>query len=335
MSAFGSTVENPQAERGVGRDLPALREIVRQRLESEEAFDLAAPLAACGEQFELLCRGCGSSRTAQKQCLKRWCPVCARRIAADRVETYQSAIDAMQWPMMVTLTMPHTAETSCPSDVRALRRALGRLRRLRWFSNKVKGGITSIEVTSGKNGWHPHAHLVIDCRWLSVQVPSPPYGCTKRQLEKICKAAREEVGEQWRLCLRADKRLQVKVSRARPEAAREALKYAVKATDLATTTLPIAPLLRIMRVTRLMSAWGSVRRYRMAEAEQEGEAGLPGVVCECGCGSWVPDFIERKSESWRIEKSRTRAKQWPLPDELRSKARPKTEYRLERPVYVS
>lgn len=315
--------------------MPALRERVRERLEQEGAEDLAAPLAACGEQFELICRGCGSTRAAQKQCLKRWCPVCARRIAADRVETYQSAIDAMQWPMMVTLTMPHTAESSCPSDVRALRRALGRLRRLRWFVNKVRGGITSIEVTSGDNGWHPHAHLVIDCRWLSVQVPSPPYACTPRALDKLCKTAREEVGEQWRMCLRADQRVQVQVSRARPEAAREALKYAVKATDLATTALPIAPLLRILRVTRLMSAWGSVRRYRLDTAEADSELQLPGVVCECGCGAWVPDFVERRAESWRIERSRAREKQWPLPDVLRSQSRPRTQYHLARPHYVS
>jgi len=309
--------QNPQAERGAQKNLSALRERVRERLEAEDAFDLSAPLSACGECFELLCRGCGSGRTAQKQCLKRWCPVCARRIAADRVETYQSAIDSMQWPMMVTLTMPHTAESSEPSDVRALRHALGRLRRLRWFQNKVKGGITSIEVTCGENGWHPHAHLIIDCRWLSVQVPAPPYRCTKRALQKLCKAAREEVGEQWRLCLRADKRVQVAVSRARPDAAREALKYAVKATDLAETQLPISPLLRILRVSRLVSAWGSVRRYRLEEKDREPEEGLPGVKCECGCDSWVPDFVDRKLDSWRIETRRAPGKVWPQPGAVR------------------
>ena len=320
---------NPQAQRGVGRDLPAMREAIRAKLESEGSQDLAAPLAACGEQFEMLCKGCGTTRAAQKQCLKRWCPVCARRLAADRVETYQSAIDSMQWPMMVTLTMPHTAESSDASDVRALRHALGRLRRLRWFANKVRGGITSIEITCGKHGWHPHAHLVIDCRWLSVQVPSPPFGCTGRALKKLCKAAREEVGDQWRLCLRADQRVQVAISRARPDAAREALKYSVKAADLAETSLPLSPLLRILRVSRLMSAWGSVRRYRIADKEEQGVVELPGTVCECGCSAWVPDFVDRRMDSWRIEARRAPGKQWPKPYHLRKSTAHPTKYRPE------
>jgi len=285
-----------------------MRERVVARLNAERRQDLSSALEACGEGFEMLCVGCGTGRPAQKQCLKRWCPVCARRMAADRVEVYQSAIDSMQWPMMVTLTMPHTAESSCPSDVRALRRALGRLRRLRWFRLKVAGGITSIEITCGDNGWHPHAHLVIDCRWLAVQVPSPPYGCTKRELQRLCKAARAEVGEQWRLCLRADQRVQVAISRARPEAAREVLKYSVKAQDLVETRLPLGPLLDILRVSRLMSAWGSVRRYRLDRAETDPEPDMPSVTCSCGCNSWVPDFVDRRQDSWRIEKARNAAR---------------------------
>jgi hypothetical protein len=310
-------------------DLPAMRERVVARLDDEGRPDLADALRACGEGFEMLCRGCGTARAAQKQCLKRWCPVCARRMAADRVDTYQSAIDSMQWPMMVTLTMPHTADTSCPSDVRALRRALGRLRRLRWFRTKVRGGITSIEITCGANGWHPHAHLVIDCRWLSVQVPSPPYACGQRELQRLCKAARAEVGEQWRLCLRAEQRVQVAISRARPEAAREVLKYSVKAADLVETSLPLAPLLDILKVSRLMSAWGSVRRYKLDRAETDPAPALPSVTCTCGCNSWVPDFVDSRQDSWRIERTRQPGKRWPLPWAVRRPTAHPTRYRPE------
>ena len=286
---------------------------IADRLMAEGRADLANRLYNCQEEFRLLCIGCGNPREVHKSCGLRWCPECARALAADRVATYQSAIDAMAWPMMVTLTMPHTLASSCPSDVRHLRRSLGRLRRLRWFKNKVKGGISSIEVTCGQNGWHPHAHLLIDCRWLSVQSPAPGHAVSAKELKRLCKIAREEVGDQWRLCLREDQRVQVSISRARPEAAREALKYAVKAAELADTPLSLAPLLDILRVTRLISAWGSVRRYRLEEAERVGEEPVHTVECACGCHDWEPDFVRAKSAGWRIERDRRRARSWPQP----------------------
>lgn len=275
-------------------DLPAMRERVAERLESEGAFDLSRPLRDCGEGFELCCRACGDSRPALKQCTKRWCPVCARRIAAKRVDAYQAVIDKMRWPLLVTLTMPHTRETSDASDVRLLRRSLSKLRRLRWWRRSVMGGVTAIEVTCGKQGWHPHAHMLIDCRWLSVTAPEPPRGCGAATAKRYFKSARDEVGEQWRLCLQTDKRVQVQVSRARPEAAREVLKYATKAADLVETELPIAPLIRILQVSRLISAFGSVRADKLVELAGQLSSELPGVQCACGCSDWVPDFVEQK-----------------------------------------
>ena len=213
----------------------------------------------------------------------------------------------MRWPLLVTLTMPHQMDTSCPSDVRKLRRALGKLRRLRWFLRAVKGGITSIEVTGGDNGWHPHAHMLIDCRWFAVTVPEPDYRTPRDKFKASFKRARKEVAEQWALCLGETRRLQVAISRARPQAAREVLKYAVKPQELAESPLPLAPLLDILRVTRLVSAFGSVRSCRLAELQVQKASERPGVVCACGCSESLPSFVvDRINEIRKIEKDRRR-----------------------------
>lgn len=272
-------------------DLSLCRRSVASRLRSEGAEDLAIPLEECGTEFSLVCLSCGTGRPCKKRCKKRWCPSCARLISLERIGKYQAVIDSMRWPMLVTLTMPHSIDTSCPSDVRRLRRALGKLRRLRWFKRAVRGGITSIEVTGGANGWHPHAHMLIDCRWFSVQVPEPRKGLSRDGLKKVFKAARAEVADQWALCLHEDRRLQVSISRARPDAAREVLKYAVKPTELADSPLPLAPLLRILSVSRLVSAFGSVRSDKLKALQGQGADKEEIAECPCGCRDFRPDWI--------------------------------------------
>jgi hypothetical protein len=272
-------------------DLSHCREGVCARLEAEGRFDLSAPLHECGDPFELVCCGCAKGIAVVKQCRKRWCPSCARIISLERIDRYQQSIDAMQWPLLVTLTMPHTIETSCPSDVRKLRRALGKLRRLRWFKRAVKGGITSIEVTGGENGWHPHAHMLLDCRWLSVYGEEPRKPMSRDAIKRAFKVARNEVAEQWALCIQTSARVQVAISRARPDVAREVLKYAVKPSELAESPLPLAPLIDILRVSRLVSAFGSVRECRLEGLKRQLSEEEPTKVCECGCSTWMPDFV--------------------------------------------
>lgn len=267
----------------------------------------------CGTSFDLVCSACKARRPVAMQCKKRWCPSCARILSADRLDRYQSSIDAMKWPLLVTLTMPHSLESSDPSDVRKLRRALGKLRRLRWFKRSVVGGITSIEVTCGENGWHPHAHLLLDCRWLAVTVSEPDYRNGRDKFKAAFKRARKEVSEQWALCLGETRRLQVAISRARPEAAREVLKYAVKPQDLAESPLPLGPLLKILQVSRLVSAFGSVRASRLAELKEQAGEERPSVVCSCGCSESLPSFVvDRINEIRKIEGERKRIVSMPL-----------------------
>ena len=90
-------------------------------------------------------------------------PASARGRTADR---YARIMQHVQWPLFVTLTAKHAEGDAM--NIRQHRRAWGKLRRLRWFRSKVKGGVVAWEITQGDHGMHVHAHALFDCRWLSV-----------------------------------------------------------------------------------------------------------------------------------------------------------------------
>lgn len=291
------TVEAPPQDRGgakptgTSRDELARAQLARLilRLEAEGAHDLLPPLRECGQPLTLVCQGCGHLRLASKWCGKRWCPRCASRVSAKRLVKYERPLLVMQSPIFLTLTMPHTEETSTPDDIRRLRRAFGALRRRAWWRRRVAGGIASVEVTSGEHGWHPHVHALIDARWLSVTVPPPTRSHSREEVADICTRSQAEVSWQWAACLSVET-AHIWVSRAKTDrVAREILKYAVKPADLVESSEPIAPMIRTLARSRLISAWGSVRAERLRIQSLTDEAGL--AVCECKrCGdeSWIP-----------------------------------------------
>lgn len=267
----------------------ALAEEIILKLEAEGSYDLAAPMRACGEGFTLICTSCGKQHEGQRRCKKRWCPICARMITAKRIDKYQAAIDTMKSPVFVTLTMQHSAASSSPEDVRMLRRALGKFRNRAWFRKRVAGGIGSIEVTCGENGWHPHCHLLMECRWFAVSTPPPTANYPAAVRKEMMRASQEETLWQWRACLPVGVSGGLFVSRARPGVAREVLKYAVKPSALADATFPLSPMLRTLAVSRLISTWGSVRKAAIQIKSLETEEDTPGLLCGCGASAWIPE----------------------------------------------
>lgn len=99
------------------------------------------------------------------------CPVCAAKIQERR---RQEIIKAVEWawdkkenprlqPMMVTLTFPHRYWHKVEDLLNQQAVALQKLRAGKpWQKIKAEMGyqgmIRSLEITHGKNGWHPHTH---------------------------------------------------------------------------------------------------------------------------------------------------------------------------------
>lgn len=95
------------------------------------------------------------------------CPICCAKIQSRRRPELQKLIgwayDNKLPPAMVTLTFPHTKFDSLSDLISKQRAAFIKLRTGKIWSKFKKhfgfsGLVRSLELTHGKNGWHPHTH---------------------------------------------------------------------------------------------------------------------------------------------------------------------------------
>ncbi len=116
-------------------------------------------------------------------CGSPWsCPICAPKIASRRaLEVEQSVISHQSTGGLVfflTLTVPHYAD----DNLSALMGDYGEALRSFWSRRGTKdalksvgylGSIRALEVTHGRNGWHPHTHYLLfvssDARTCQIQ----------------------------------------------------------------------------------------------------------------------------------------------------------------------
>lgn len=268
----------------------SLRQKLLARLQ-DEGSDHADRLAKCGQDLRLVCTCCGNVRTAQTRCDLKWCPTCARALVVRTVQRYETALEEMEWPSFVTWTT--TGFLGSAECLREVRRAHTKMRRLRWFKARVKGGIAGFEMTKTRKTWHPHCHGLIDCKWFAPTVAPPRIGMTREQIKRQCRLACEEAAEQWSLCL-GGRKSSIKVRRVyakddgdiRPALA-EVLKYSVQAETLLEIKGEIGPLIDVLDRTRLVVSWGSC--YGLGK-EREKHAAAPCDQCEAR-DSWVPEFL--------------------------------------------
>lgn len=284
------------------------RQKLLERLESEHEFELATRLRKCGQRLRLQCGECGTTREAETRCDIKWCPSCAPALSTRTLERYRGLCDSARWPLFVTLTIKNY-ESDDANFLRPLRRAFGKLRRLRWWKRAVVGGVASIEITNTGKGWHPHIHALLDCRWLAVTVPEPQHVTADARAARF-RAAAKEVSEQWNLCTGRKAGLKVRRIWKRDggdptEAAREVLKYSVKGSDLVGCAERIGPVLRMMEGTRLVTSWGSFFGHPANKRKRK-------EPCACGScgetGTFVPEavlaaFTKTRDDTTRLRRS--------------------------------
>lgn len=253
-----------------------------KRLEEEGAEDLTEALRKCGLELPITCRSCGHVHKLQTRCNRKWCPVCIRSIAAKRAHKLQSAALTFRWPLFVTFTVQNIAADDYGRDfVRELRRAFGKLRARKIWKERVKAGAAAIEVTNTGSGWHPHIHALIDCRWLAIDTPEPTARMSPEAQAVRFRQAAEELTAVWQKCVKDRPASQVKVKRADYQAAKEVMKYAVKGTDLIDSPDEIAPVLRMLDGTRLITTFGDLYGVTFPEDEREP------LTCPNGHSDWT------------------------------------------------
>lgn len=279
------TVEQIRADRAATRDR------LKLKLYDEGAFDLAGRLEKCGLPLRLVCTACGSVKHVATRCDLKWCPSCQHALAARTVARYAAIMTLCRWPLRVTLTAKNYRYDDV-DPVRQLRRAWGKLRRLRWFRAHVPGGVVGFEVTDYGRGLHVHAHALFDCRWFAVAETEPRIGLDRGGWKRKGQAAAQEVSQQWTLCCHRPASMQVRrVWRhdggdVAPALA-ECLKYSVKGADLADSERPAAPIIRMLDRTRMITSFGSF--FGQPETKRPK---VPPPPCECGAiGCCIPEHV--------------------------------------------
>lgn len=170
MAASGSVVETDRrTARYRARDF--LRYVTGLKRVRECGHSAVTPGGAVGVRAT----GTGSGRTAGfsglATCGSVWaCPVCASKVACERVETIAAAASSVIGDggsvLLLTLTMRHSRGDGLAAEWDALTRSWQAVTNSRgWRDERERYGLLgwarAVEATHGVNGWHLHAHVLL------------------------------------------------------------------------------------------------------------------------------------------------------------------------------
>lgn len=235
------------------------------KIEGLIPYEVFENLSKCGvEEIYRSCRACHSWQTFYWRCSMKFCPLCNWRIARKRTEMLNLWNLQIKQPKHIVLTM-RNFPTLTRKKIRDFGRALSKLRRNKLW-NDVKGGCVSTEITNEGKGWHLHAHILADVRWLDAGVLAVTWG--------------ELVGQQFGI---------VKVKDARgKDYLGEITKYVVKGSQLASWEPDmINQFIRAIKGVRMFAAFGTLYHLQREIKKQLHLLRPPVEPCECGCSDFV------------------------------------------------
>lgn len=218
-------------------------------------------LARCGvEEIFRTCRGCGDWSAFYYRCSMKFCPLCNWRIARSRAEVLKAWSHTISQPKHVVITQRNFPVLT-RAKIRAFGRAFGKLRRNKLWAD-VKGGCVSTEITNEGRGWHLHAHILADARWIDASALAVEWG--------------RLVGQEFGI---------VKVKDAREGTyLGEITKYVVKGAQLASWQPDeIAQFIRAIRGVRFFAAFGTLFHLQRKIKAQLHASRPPAEPCKCGC----------------------------------------------------
>lgn len=239
-------------------------------------------LDRCGkEQIFRTCKSCGDWEAFEWHCSNKFCPLCNYRVARRRAEILRLWTLRISQPKHLVLTMRNFTVMNRQA-IRYFGRAVAKLRRNKVWKT-VKGGCLSIEITNEGRGWHLHAHMLIDARWLDMA----------------------QLSIQWASILGQDFGI-VKVKDCRgKDYLGEITKYVVKPAQLVSWPAEeIASFIGAIRGVRFFAAFGSLFKLQR-QIKAEIEQGRPEPeACKCGCSEyqWTDEVYETIKDSRSREK---------------------------------
>jgi len=198
------------------------------------------------------------------RCENFYCPSCQPALARERAESLKWWVHQIDQPKHVVLTTRNTAQLTF-SQVKRFKHNLTRLRRST-FAKGWRGGMWSLEVTNEGQGWHLHAHLLIDATWIDERQLAIRWG--------------KLVGQDFAIVAVRDARQR--------DYLKEVAKYAVKGSQLAAwSPMDIVCFVNAMQKQRTFGVFGSLYGKRTTWREWIVSLGESGRKCECGCDKWT------------------------------------------------
>jgi hypothetical protein len=219
----------------------------------------------CGvEEAYSTCRNCGSFERYYYACNRKWCPLCNHKLAHARAERIRIWARTVHQPKHVVLTCQNFPILT-RTRIRSFQRALVKLRRQDVW-REVKGGCASIEITNSGQGWHLHAHILADARWIDASLLAKDWG--------------RLVGQAFGI---------VKVKDVRGESyVQEVAKYVAKGSELACWPGEVLlEFIEAIRGVRFFAAFGSLRDLRRQIEAQIRFAKRDRKKCACGHCDWT------------------------------------------------
>lgn len=280
--------------------------LLRERLTEEKEWELLKKISICQCPLTLKCVICDTLVGVKQRCKRKWCPSCSRALAAQRSAELGFIVERFRRPLFVTLTMKNVEDLSS-GGVRHLRRSFGKLRHRKFWKKTVAAGIATVEVTNIGNGWHPHLHCVLDCRWLAITVVEPMNRDTLEEKKAKYKAAAVELERNWAKCL-GQETASVKVKRANGSTiAKEVLKYTVKSEDLINCQGSVGDVIRALESTRLMTTFGTAHGSKVSQLRNDSKIEMKKKQreeladveprCTCGAEEFLPqELVNRQRE---------------------------------------
>lgn len=262
LETTGITSQKIQAELFQTRLLH--KSSVEAKLRTVGCLDIADTLREChSRQSWAECQGCRKAKTFWNRCENFYCPACQPHLANDRAESIQWWTRQITQPKHVVLTVRNTRELTF-AYVRWFKKCLTRLRRS-VFADNWLGGTWALEVTNESAGWHLHAHLLIDAKYIN----------------------QGELAVRWAKLVGQDFAI-VKVKDARgQDYLKEVCKYAVKGSQLAKWTgADIATFIHALQGQRTFGVFGSLYGKRTQWKEYIDSISEERGTCECGVKHW-------------------------------------------------
>lgn len=126
---------------------------------------VAQKLRDCCKYEDLVCcNSCGHRWWVVHHCDLRVCPVCSHAAAIRRSRGIMALAATAKAPKMLTLTMPRW-QAAPREGIKKLRAAILELRKTNLLKN-ARAGAYTIELVPKKDGWHIHAHMIVDVEYV-------------------------------------------------------------------------------------------------------------------------------------------------------------------------